>query len=101
MTFENYLNQTRPHYKRANAFSLAIRLRARTAFNSAFNYSNTEDFSCFHLAHNWADLPSLTPIQREACAYVIALDHRQWCCYRIADRIANKLYSQVEWGMQA
>jgi hypothetical protein len=63
-------------------------MRARRAFGAAFAPDGRpwSDGSCFHLAHNWRDLPELTPAQRRACRLVSYLERRQWDSYRILDR---------------
>lgn len=63
---------------RADRVRLSIWARGRAAFNAAFGHSNTQNFECFHLAHNWQGLRDNTPAQNQACRYALYMQAKGW-----------------------
>lgn len=74
-------------YERARAIAERVQImmkdRAKRIFRDAFGFGGAH-YECFHLAHNWQDLPDLTRAQRRACRIVLRIQEKQWAPMDIA-----------------
>lgn len=76
--------------ERADRYRNMVQERAKRRFSEAFGYAGAH-YSCFHYAHNWQHLPSLTPAQKSACRYVLWLEREKlWAASRLVERIAKR-----------